>query len=144
MFHRQLEQSKRMFAGYLWKTIVFPLLLIAAFSTGAARAETQLLMVEQVGCEWCAAWNREVGAIYDKTDEGERAPLRRQDLFADWPDDVKINGQVHFTPTFILLVDGREAGRIEGYPGEHFFWPLLAQLLNRTPSGTDKKGGKGS
>jgi len=133
-----------MFAGSLLRAVVFPLLLAIACWSGAARAETELLMVEQAGCEWCAAWNREVGEVYGKTEEGRRAPLRRQDLFAAWPDDVTINGQVHFTPTFILLVDGREAGRIEGYPGEHFFWPLLTQMLNRTPTGPVKKEGNGS
>jgi hypothetical protein len=34
-----------------------------------------------------------------------------------------------FTPTFVLVEDGTEAGRIEGYPGEDFFWPLLAKLI---------------
>ncbi|WP_420402333.1 transcriptional regulator [Nisaea sp.] len=133
-----------MFAGKLLKAIVFSCLLAATCWPGSVRAETQLLMVEQEGCEWCDAWNREIGEVYHKTDEGKRAPLRRQDLFAAWPDDVTIRGQIHFTPTFILLVDGREAGRIEGYPGENFFWPLLAQLLNRTPRGPDTKEGNGS
>jgi hypothetical protein len=99
----------------------------------AARAETELMMVEQTHCEWCEAWNAEVGGVYHLTDEGKRAPLRRQDLFDPMPENVSIEGRVHFTPTFILLVDGREVGRIEGYPGEHFFWPMLAQLLNRAP-----------
>ncbi|UUX51548.1 transcriptional regulator [Nisaea acidiphila] len=126
-----------MFAKALAKTILFAVLLVSVCSGGQARAGTELLMVEQAGCEWCAAWNAEIGEIYHLTPEGKRAPLRRQDLFDKWPADITIKGQVHFTPTFILLVDGKEAGRIEGYPGEHFFWPLLAQMLNRTPRGPD-------
>lgn len=101
-------------------------------------------MVEQAACEWCEAWNTQIGGIYHLTEEGKRAPLRRQDLFDDWPADIEIKGQVHFTPTFILLVDGSEVGRIEGYPGEDFFWPLLAQLLNRTPRATTPQEGNGS
>jgi len=28
-----------------------------------------------------------------------------------------------------LLEDGTEIGRIEGYPGEDFFWGLLTQMM---------------
>jgi hypothetical protein len=34
-----------------------------------------------------------------------------------------------FTPTFVLMVDGIEVSRIEGYPGEDFFWGLLERML---------------
>ena len=30
----------------------------------------------------------------------------------------------------MLLDDGREVGRIEGYPGEDFFWFLLGELID--------------
>lgn len=36
-----------------------------------------------------------------------------------------------YTPTFILLEDGQEVGRIEGYPGEGFFWGLLGKMLEK-------------
>jgi hypothetical protein len=32
---------------------------------------------------------------------------------------------VRYSPTFVVVMDGREIGRIEGYPGEAFFWGLL-------------------
>jgi hypothetical protein len=28
------------------------------------------------------------------------------------------------------MVDGTEAARLEGYPGEDFFWGLLTQMIN--------------
>ena len=37
--------------------------------------------------------------------------------------------RVLFTPTFILVKDGQEMGRIEGYPGQDFFWGLLEMML---------------
>jgi hypothetical protein len=36
---------------------------------------------------------------------------------------------VTITPTLALAEDGREIGRIVGYPGEDFFYGLLANLL---------------
>lgn len=87
-----------------------------------------LVMVEQAGCGWCAQWNREIGEIYPVSAEGRFAPLKRVDLRA-MPDDLQLSRRVNFTPTFIVVEDGRELARIEGYPGEHFFWPVLERLL---------------
>jgi len=94
-----------------------------------ARAETVLLMAEKEGCFWCIRWHDEVGPIYPKTDEGRAAPLLRHDLAAPLPDGIELNSRVRFTPTFILLEDGHEVARIEGYPGDMFFWALLNDML---------------
>lgn len=96
-----------------------------------ARAEMALIMVEEPGCMWCAKWNDEVAPIYGKTPEGKAAPLQRIDIRERPPEDMKFARGLHFTPTFVLMVDGQESGRIEGYPGEDFFWGLLGQLLER-------------
>jgi len=96
-----------------------------------AVAGTELLMVEQPGCIYCARWHAEIGPQYPLTDEGRAAPLRQVQLRAPLPEGVTLRSPPVFTPTFILLKDGTETGRIEGYPGENFFWPLLAQLIAR-------------
>jgi thioredoxin-related protein len=88
-----------------------------------------LVMVEQNGCHWCAQWNAEIAHIYPKTDEGMRAPLRRVDL-RDLPDDIDFTSRPVFTPTFVLVENGQELGRIEGYAGHEFFWFLLGKLLD--------------
>lgn len=94
-----------------------------------AAAQSVLLMAEEEGCFWCAKWTKEIGPIYPKTAEGQTAPLMRYDVTGDTPADVTLARPVHFTPTFILLQDGTETGRIEGYPGQDFFWGLLSQLF---------------
>lgn len=93
-----------------------------------AFAEPALLMAEEEGCFWCEKWSEEIAHIYPKTAEGRTAPLQRYDLHSETP-DVIFAKRVHFTPTFILVQDGREVGRIEGYPGEDFFWGLLNILF---------------
>lgn len=97
----------------------------------ASVADTKLLMLEQPACEWCELWDAEVGVIYAKTAEGKRAPLMRADIFDPLPEGIKLSRRAQFTPTFILLRDGAEIGRIEGYPGEDFFYGMLQQLLSR-------------
>ncbi|MBO9467724.1 thioredoxin family protein [Tropicibacter sp. R15_0] len=94
-----------------------------------ALADMQLVMVEQPGCAYCAAWNDEIAPAYPKTAEGRFAPLVRADLHIGPPKGVEYARRVNFTPTFILIDNGAEVARIEGYPGEDFFWPIFAKLL---------------
>lgn len=96
-----------------------------------ALAATELLMFEQAGCIYCARWHAEVGPEYPITDEGRAAPLRSVQLRDGIPAGMELASRPVFTPTFVLVRDGVEVGRIEGYPGEDFFWPLLGQLIAR-------------
>ncbi|MBF9033099.1 hypothetical protein HKCCE2091_02515 [Rhodobacterales bacterium HKCCE2091] len=89
----------------------------------------ELVMVEEAGCIYCARWNAEIAPEYPVTPEGRFAPLRRVDLH-DLPDDVAFASRPVFTPTFVLVEDGAEIGRLEGYAGEDFFWGLLGRLLS--------------
>lgn len=107
------------------KRLAFTALL--AFAALPVRA-AELVMVEEAGCMWCARWNAEVSEVYPKTAEGRAAPLRRVDKGA-LPGDLDLASRVLFTPTFLLVEDGREVARIEGYPGEDFFWGLLGMML---------------
>lgn len=88
-------------------------------------------MAEEDGCVWCARWNEEIAHIYPKTAEGRIAPLKRYDVHGPDPEDVDFARSVNFTPTFILVQDGAEVGRIEGYPGEDFFWSLLEMMFRQ-------------
>ena len=54
------------------------------------------------------------------------------------PSDCEIIANAPPAPTFVLVEDGRELGRIEGYPGEDFFWGLLGKLLEKLPQNADQ------
>jgi thioredoxin-related protein len=107
---------------------------------GPLRA-AELVMVEQHGCHWCAQWNAEIAPIYPKTDQGARAPLRRVQI-RDLPDDIDFTSRPVFTPTFVLVHEGRELGRLEGYAGDEFFWFTLEKLLDAHPEATTRQNGE--
>lgn len=94
----------------------------------------ELLMLEEDGCYWCEQWNEDIGGIYHKTEEGRRAPLRRLNIHDPLPASYGFLRKGNFTPTFVLVQNGREVGRIRGYPGADFFFPLLGQLLAKLRS----------
>lgn len=117
---------------FVQRFLAAALLLCASALPGVAE-DLRLVMVEQAGCQYCEIWDAEISHIYPKTEEGRRAPLRRVDLHAPMPDDLVFKGGFHYTPTFVLMADGREVSRLEGYPGEDFFWGLLGQMLGDLP-----------
>lgn len=111
------------FKGWLAAAAVF-----AALVPGAALA-AELLMFESATCEWCQKWDEDVGVVYAKTAEGRAAPLRRIDIYAARPADLRSVRGIVYTPTFVLWDRGREMGRVVGYPGEDNFWGLLGVIV---------------
>ena len=90
----------------------------------------ELMMVEQQGCYYCLEWKDQLGHIYPKTPEGKYAPLKTIDITE--VDQLKgLQRDVIFTPTFVLMEDNKELGRLEGYSGEDFFWELLELILEK-------------
>jgi len=116
-------------------TLIFFLCTLPALA-----GEVKLLMFEEAGCVWCAKWDNEISAIYPKTKEGRTAPLHRLDVHDKIPDKVALKSKPFYTPTFIVIDDGTEVGRIEGYPGEDFFWGLLGRILEPLPEFKNEKG----
>lgn len=107
--------------------------MVAGMLLSAPAASAELVMFETKGCVWCLVWHRDIGPKYPLTDEGKAAPLRVVEQRGARPPDLAAVGAVSATPTFVLVHDGREIGRITGFPGEDFFWPMLAQLLAKVP-----------
>jgi len=87
-----------------------------------------LLLIEDHGCPYCARWDREVREAYQNSPEGRFAPLVRRFRGAA---DVSFVPNVIYSPTFVVLVEGKEAGRIIGYQSADFFWAELDAILAR-------------
>lgn len=110
--------------------ILFLAILCLPLLTRAGVA-AELVMFESDSCEWCELWHEEIGVVYAKTAEARTAPLRRVSIEDPVPGDLEHIRGIHYTPTFVLMEDGREVGRILGYPGEDFFWGLLGMELEK-------------
>jgi hypothetical protein len=93
-----------------------------------------LVMVEAADCGWCRRWHKEIGPAYPTSDEGRQAPLDRRER----GDPVLAGlGPVIYTPTFILVHDGREVDRLVGYPGVLYFWTELDTMLGKLRPAAD-------
>jgi len=111
--------------------------LCAIFVLVSTADAAELVMYRRDGCPYCARWDREIGPIYSKTEISGRAPIRMVNLSRDRDLPIK-HGPIIFTPTFVLVENGQEVGRMEGYTGDEFFWVRLANLLAMLPQQAPK------
>lgn len=102
----------------------------------------ELVMYTRNGCPFCVRFEREVAPVYAKTPEGKAAPLRRVDLPAGGVRGGGLLEPVIATPTFVLVEDGQEVGRITGYLNDDMFWGLLGRLVAviETPDKIQRSG----
>ena len=86
----------------LLKSLTFSKLVLFLSSNFLNAADKfNLIYVEQQGCIYCEIWDKELSAIYPKTDEGNFAPLVRVDI-SEYEEKIEFVNPVVFTPTFIL------------------------------------------
>ncbi|WP_245413443.1 thioredoxin family protein [Mangrovicella endophytica] len=115
---------------------LLPLVLIGGASGAASSATAaELLMFEQRGCPFCEAFDREIAPDYPASHAGKLAPLRRIDIHQDRRGGIADLDPAVFTPTFVLVDQGREIGRLTGYPGRRWFYPEIDALIDRLTSG---------
>lgn len=115
---------------YKYSNILLKVLIFSSVLVFRPAIALELIVIEQAGCHYCERFNAEIAPAYPKTSEGQRAPLRRVDLHADWPTDLSNIRKEAFTPTFVLVHENQELARLHGYPGDEHFWFLLNQMLD--------------
>ena len=106
--------------------LVFCSLFISSAGLAAEQARSlELVFITSEYCPFCKAWERDVGQIYDSTPYALKARLRQVDL-GDVDSALPAGAvKVFGTPTFLIVENNTEIGRIEGYQSsEMFFWAL--------------------
>jgi len=106
------------------------LICAAVFAIIPANA-AQLINLEKDGCSWCERWHQVIGLIPDNTPESKYTPLRRVDVHEGLPNDLSFAVKGGYTPTFILIDDDRETGRIRDYSGEESSCGLLVKMIQK-------------
>src|ERR1044072_5143743 len=115
-------------------TLGFLMLLTIFLANAAGAWAAELLMFDDPDCVWCRRWTAEIGPGYSRSPEGQQAPLRRVYIRDQSKAAAAPARPVNATPTFVLVDEGQEVGRIPGYAGRDFFYPMLDELLRKIPS----------
>ena len=101
----------------------------ALYAPTASAAE--LVYVEWKDCGYCKVFNRQMAWAYASSSIGRKIPLRRVDILRRWPADLKRVNRPFYTPVFILVENGREVGRFDGYTSRQGFTSNVQRLLQR-------------
>ena len=112
---------------YLSVIKAFTLALILIAPNKIAAADSRLIMVTSDHCSYCQAWELDVGAVYDKSPYARTLPLTRVDIGSKKLEDVTFQKPVVGTPTFLIIHNGQEIDRQNGYIGEEMFWWWLSE-----------------
>ena len=109
------------------RTLAIGMVLMLAALPAIAAGGTRLVMVTSDYCPFCQAWERDVGAVYDKSPYAPLLPLTRVEMGAPMPGGVVPAAPVRGTPTFLIIRDGQEIDRQRGYDDADMFWWWLSE-----------------
>ena len=112
--------------------------LHASADTATRGGTPVLIYISSPECGACRQFDRDVGAIYSKTDESVALPLERV-LIDDWQANRHqlvecASADVIGTPTFLQIRDCQELDRITGYSDAELFWLGHRRMMNRIES----------
>ena len=125
----QSTRKRRLLAFRVYVGLIkaFALALTFAASLQTAAADSQLIMVTSDYCPSCQAWELDVGKVYDKSPYATILPLTRVEIGNKIPGGVTFQKPVVGTPTFLIIHDGQEIGRQNGYIDAEMFWWWLSE-----------------
>ena len=112
----------------LYKILILGLTLLFSYANFAI-AKNYMIMITDKNCIFCIVWEKEIGKIYPKTDIGKKYPIERLEI-----KDIRPNNRFNIekssvTPTFIVIKDDKEKGRIYGYSNPEMFWWRIDEIL---------------
>ncbi len=110
------------------------LAVIAAFgfSANLAQAKDKLVMFDAHSCGACKQFKREMAPVYRRSKLGKTVPLRIVD--SNGRGMKRYRNRVHpisYTPTFVLMRNGREIARTVGYSGRKSFMRTIRAMHRR-------------
>ena len=111
----------------LIKAFAFAFALTYAASLQTAAADSRLIMVTSDHCPSCQAWELNIGKVYDKSPYATSLPLTRVEIGSKMPGGVTFQKPVVGTPTFLIIQNGQEIGRQNGYHDAEMFWWWLSE-----------------
>lgn len=90
----------------------------------------QLVVMEAPGCIYCNIFRRDVLPSYEVSERGKEMPVRFIDVNDVDKSGIGLESPIDILPTFVVIKDNREVGRIPGYIGPEDFFHSINYLLS--------------
>ncbi|MBU2581898.1 MAG: thioredoxin family protein [Alphaproteobacteria bacterium] len=89
----------------------------------------QLVVLEVDGCIYCDVFRQRLLPAYQSSKQGKRAPIRFVDINDPALGDFGLTQPIGTVPTFIMLENNQEIGRIPGLMGREDFFKAVDWML---------------
>lgn len=93
----------------------------------------ELVVMEAPGCIYCTIFRRDVLPSYQASEHARDVPIRFVDINEPAAAAIHLDQPVDVVPTFIIVKDHKEIGRIPGYVGPENFFHAINYLLSSSP-----------
>lgn len=95
-------------------------------------AQLELVVIEAPGCDYCDVFRRDVLPTYEASEQGRDVPIRFVDINDVAASEVGLSSSVDIVPTFVVLKNNQEIGRIPGYTGPEVLFQAIKHLRANT------------
>lgn len=96
----------------------------------AAPATMELVVMEAPGCTYCTLFRRDVLPSYAASERAKDVPIRFVDVNDESAEQLGLDSPIDMVPTFVVLKNNHEVGRIPGYVGPEFFFHSINHLID--------------
>ncbi len=93
----------------------------------------ELVVIEADGCIFCQIFRSDVLPSYEASEQGKQMPAHFVDINDMEATHIEFKAAVDIVPTFIVVKDHHEVGRIPGYVGPENFFHSINYLLASAP-----------
>ena len=99
----------------------------------AKSSNLELVVLEAPGCTFCTVFRRDVLPSYQSSEQARSVPVRFLDVNDSAVEQLGLDGPINIVPTFVVLKNNKEIGRIPGYVGPENFYHSINYLLSTAP-----------
>jgi thioredoxin-related protein len=93
----------------------------------------ELVVMEAPGCTYCELFRRDVLPSYQASERAKDMPIRFLDVNDTTPEALGLESGIDIVPTFVVLKNHKEVGRIPGYMGPEYFFHSINHLVSSAP-----------
>lgn len=90
----------------------------------------ELVVMEAPGCVYCTLFRRDVLPSYSASQQAKDVPIRFVDLNDEAATSLGLDGPIDVVPTFVIMKNNHEVGRIPGYMGPEFFFHSINYIIS--------------
>ena len=93
----------------------------------------ELIVMEAEGCTYCELFRRDVLPSYQASERAKDMPIRFLDINDAIPEALGLDSGIDIVPTFVVIKNHKEVGRIPGYMGPEYFFHSINHLVATAP-----------